>query len=145
MSYEKLTDGFESKADRENHEKRWGNFNAAPPGFTEITAEEFAQSGFFMWCKVAQEYRQIVPENIDQTKLLSPITHVFSITLFYMNHGDHFGIANDYWGKKVRYFKFAECFHDWQETSAPAGQAWNCYHYCKCSKCGDSWEYDSSD
>jgi hypothetical protein len=74
------------------------------------------------------------------------MTTMASYTLFYMNHGENYAMTADYWGQKVRYFKFADCYHDWKEISpAEAGKpAWNCYHYCKCTKCGASWEYDSS-
>lgn len=136
-----------TKEEREAHETKWGRYNDAPPNFTEITAEEFARSGFFTWCKVGMEHRQIMPDRIGNSKMLNPITNgVLGISLFYMNHGENFGIANDYWANKVRYFKFADCFHDWKEISAKeAGKpSLNCYHYCKCSKCGASWEYDSS-
>lgn len=145
MSYQKIVDGFTNMVEREAHETKWGRFNDAPPGLTEITAEEFAQSGFFTWCKVGQEFRQVC-RGIDQTKMLTPFPDMLSLTMFYMNHDANFAIAQDYWGKKVRYFKFAVCYHDWKEiTAAEAGKrAMNCYHYCKCSKCGASHEYDSS-
>jgi hypothetical protein len=145
MSYQMLID-YKTKEAHEAHVKEWGGYNHPPPGFTEITAEEFAQSGFFTWCKEGVEFRQIMSDNVDPKKLLSPIKGCLSITLFYMNHGDNYGICSDYWDKKVRYFKFAVCFHEYQEiSSAEAGKpAFNCYHYCKCSKCGHQWEYDSS-
>lgn len=143
MSYETLTH-VNDKAEVKAHEEKWGRFNDAPPGFTEITAEEFATSGFFTWCKTAQEFRQISPENIDQSKMLAPVKYFLGITLFYMNHGENYGLAR--YEDRVRYFKFADCYHDWVEISAKeAGKpAWNCYHYNKCSKCGARWEYDSS-
>ena len=146
MGYEKLVNGFTTTAEMHKHAEKWGSYNSAPPGFKEITAEQFAQSGFFTWCKVAQEFRQLILTDEQQKSMLSPVRHCMSITLFYMNHGEHFGIANDYWAKKVRYFTFADCYHDWKEISAKeAGKpAMNCYHYCKCTKCGASWEYDSS-
>ena len=146
MSYQKITDGCSVIEEIVAHEAKWGRFNFCPPGFQEITPEEFARSGFFTWCKVGIEFRQLCVENVDQTKMLTPVPHMMSITLFYMNHGEHYGMANDYWGNKVRYFKFADCYHDWKEISpAEAGKpSLNCYHYCKCSKCGASWEYDSS-
>jgi len=146
MSYQTLNEGFTTAGERNAHEKKWGRFNDAPPGFKEITAEQFAQSGFFTWCKIGQEFRQIILTDEQQKSMLSPIGHCFAITMFYMNHDAHFAIGHDYWGKKVRYFTFADCYHNWIEISAKeAGKpAMNCYHYCKCSKCGASHEYDSS-
>lgn len=146
MSYERLVSFDMTKEQTAEHEEKWGRFNDPPTGFKEITAEQFAQSGFFTWCKEKMEFRQIDPERIDQSKLLSPIKTFFAITMFYMNHGEHYAIANDYWDKKVRYFTFADCYHDWKEIS-PAeagGPAYNCYHYYKCSKCDAHWEVDSS-
>lgn len=146
MSYHNIVSADLTKEQDAEHQKKWGGFNDAPPNFTEITSEEFAQSGFFTWCKTSMEFRQIDPTRIDPTKLLSPVKSFLSISLFFMNHGDNYGITNDYWAKKVRYFKFADCFHEWKEIS-PAeagGPAYNCYHYYKCSKCDARWEVDSS-
>lgn len=125
------------------HEAKWGRYNDCPSGFIEITAEEFAHSGFFIWCIEMVEHRQIlnrVPKGI-------PFEGMLSITLFFMNNGIHFGIANDYQNKKVRYFKFAKCFHNYVEISAAeAGKpAFRNYHYYKCTLCGDQTEMDSSD
>ena len=147
MSYQKLQcSSFTSTEELKAHETKWGRYNFAPPGFTEITAEEFAQSGFFTWCKEGIEFRQLCSENIDQSKMLTPVKTMMGITMFYMNHGDNYAIANDYYGKQVRYFKFADCYHDWKEISAKEAKkpAFNCYHYNKCTKCGATWEYDSS-
>ncbi len=135
-----------SEQTTKEHEAKWGRFNDCPPGFQEITAEEFAQSGFFTWCKEAQEFRQVDCSKLPKGALLSPVQGLFAITMFYMNHGEHFALGHDYWAKKVRYFKFADCYHDYVEISAKeAGKpAFNCYHYYKCSKCGHHWEVDSS-
>jgi hypothetical protein len=145
MSYEKIV-SVDSKDETDQHEKDFGRFNDPPPNFTEITAEEFAQSGFFTWCIEAQEFRQIDPARIDQNRMLSPVSTYLSVKMFFMNHGDGYALAQDYWGKKIRYFKFAKCLHDYQEVSAASlgKPAFNSYHYCKCTKCGDLWEYDSS-
>lgn len=146
MSYEKIVDPGLTKEQYDLHIKEWGGYNQPPPGFTEITAEEFAQSGFFIWCLSNVEFRQIDPNQIPSASLLNPIKHFLSVKMFYMNHGDHYAISNDYWDKKIRYFKFAKCFHDWNEISAEEAKkpAFSCYHYCKCTKCGAEWEYDSS-
>ena len=150
MSYQKIVDGHHTKKEAEEHETKWGRFNFAPPGFKEITDEEFAQSGFFTWCKVGMEFRQLLPENIDQSKMLSPVTQMLTVTMFYMNHGANFAIANDYWGKKVRYFMFADCYHEYVELSKEESEKrghrhfGNCYHVELCKKCGYVWAYDSS-
>lgn len=146
MSYETIQHAELTKEQLLEHEQKWGRFNDPPTGFKEITAEEFAQSGFFTWCKTKTEYRQVDPTRIDHSKMLSPVDAMLAIQMFYMNHGEHYAISNDYWGKKVRYFTFADCYHEWKEIS-PAeagGPAYNCYHYYKCTKCNARWEVDSS-
>ncbi len=147
MSYERLSQE-ENRVLVKEHEKEWGRYNDSLPNLTEITAEEFAQSGFFTWNIQGFEFRQVDPERIDQSKLLYPIKHFINFRIFYLNSPNESGfvMANDYWGKKVRYFKFANCFHDYKEISAKeAGKpAWNYYHYYKCTKCGQHNEVDSS-
>lgn len=124
-----------TKEQREEHEKKWGGYNDAPPNMVEITPEEFAQSGFFTWCHTARENRQVCDRN-NRSKPMMPLM------LFYMNHGDNYAMSHDYWAKKVRYFKFALCYHDYKEI-APS-QPWACWHTEKCTKCGHTWSYDSS-
>lgn len=128
--------------------KKWGEFNDFPPGFKEITAKQFAQSGFFTWCKTALEFRQPIGwDKLPSGTLLKPFGGGPAITMFFMNHGCNFAMSNDYYGEEVRYFTFADCYHDWVEISAKeAGKtAFRCYHYYKCSKCGAHHEQDSSD
>lgn len=123
------------------HEEKWGKFNDCPPNFEEITAEEFAQSGFFTWCKEKIEFRQINPAKIPQDKIKSPITSYISITLFFMNDPHwHYAMSGDYWEKKVRYFRFSECIHDYSEKGVG-----RCLHQYTCSKCGKQYTVDSSD
>ena len=136
---ERLTP-VETKEELEQHQKDFGTYNYPPPGFQEITAEEFAQSGFFTWCVEGMEYRQIMADNIKSDTMLNPVKGYLSIKLFFMNHGDGYGISHDYWDEKVRYFKFAKCYHDYKELPSPGMHT----HVCKCTKCGDVWEYDSS-
>lgn len=143
MSYDKLLSNHTPE-----HEKEWGGYNDSLPNLEEITAEQFSQSGFFTWCFSGMEHRQITPENFNKGKIFSPVKVFVNAKIFYMNspHEAGFLITSDYWDKKVRYFKFAKCFHNYKEiTAAEAGRpAMNCYHYCKCTKCGQSYEYDSS-
>lgn len=143
MSYEKLVSDHTPE-----YEKEWGRYNDSLPNLQEITAEEFAQSGFFTWCFNGTEHRQISPENFNKGKIFSPVKTFVNAKIFFMNspYESGFVIVNDYWAKKVRFFKFAKCFHDYKEiTAAEAGKtAFNCYHYCRCTKCGQGYEYDSS-
>jgi hypothetical protein len=146
MSYDTIKNAELNAGELRKHEAKWGKFNDPPTGFKEITPEQFAQSGFFTWCKVNMEFRQIDSARIKPDVLLFPAKYMLAVTMFYMNHGEHFAIGNDYWEKRVRYFTFAECYHDWKEISPKeaGGPAYNCYHYYKCTKCGAKNEVDSS-
>jgi len=147
MSYQKLTH-IDGKDEVAAHEKEYGRYNDSLPNLIEITAEEFAQSGFFTWCLQAYETRQILPENLANAKLLTPIKTYLGAQIFYFGspNEDGFVMANDYWAKSMRYFKFAKCHHEYEEVSgASLGRPqWNCYHYYKCKKCGNINEVDSS-
>jgi hypothetical protein len=155
MSYEKLINGFETSDQRIAHEKEWGNFNDPLPNMVEITIQEFAQSGFFTWCITAQEFRQVDPNRINKSTLStlsSPITTMLSLRIFYTNGPmeSGFALSNDYWDKKIRYFKFAKCFHVYEELSVEEAKKAGvehfgmCYHVCKCKNCGMIHSYDSS-
>jgi len=140
---------LESAQEIQDHQKEFGDFNQAPPGFREITESEFNKGGFFTWCKEKVEFRQIVPESIPAGALLTPTKYILAVTLFYMNHGSHYGMARGEEG--VRYFTFAKCHHDYQEISqeearkAGVEHFGNCYHVCQCVNCGHISAYDSSD
>ena len=137
MSYENITHEGLTKEQVQQHEKDWGRYNDPPPGLQEITFEEFAQSGFFTWCLEKFETRYVDLSRAGNENL----TGWIHLRMFYTNHGDCYAMSGDYWGKTVRFFKFAKCYHDYQEIGS---RGWNCYHVCKCTKCGEIWEYDSS-
>ncbi len=148
MSYQTLTDGYLTKEQCDKHAVEWGRYNDPLPNMKEITAEEFAQSGFFTWSITGVEFRQIDPTRFAEGNLLIPTKSYISVKIFYCNGPGESGFAMsaDYWEKRVRYFKFAKCYHEWEEIpgSSIGGPAFNHYHYCKCKKCGANWEYDSS-
>ncbi len=78
-------------------EERFGGFNDFPPGWEEITSEQFAQSNFFVYLSTHIEYRQM---------LNSQRKPVFA-NLYYLPSGNGgYAISHDYWAKKVRFFKF---------------------------------------
>ena len=140
MSYEIITDEGLTKEQIEQHEKDWGSRNDPPPGLQEITLEEFAQSGFFTWSMEKIEQRYVDLSRAGNEKLSGWLT----LKMVFLPRGEGFAMSHDYWGKKVRFFQFAKCYHDWQEISPAGRPAWNCYHYYKCTKCGDGYECDSS-
>lgn len=134
--------------DPKAHEKEWGGYNDSLPNLEEITSEEFAQSGFFTWSIIGTEFRQINADRFNKGKLFSPVESFTTAKIFFLNspYESGFVIVNDFWKKKVRYFKFAKYHHDYKEITAAeaGGPAFSCYHYCKCVKCGELYEYDSS-
>lgn len=148
--FNKITCEGLTKEQIQQHEKDWGGYNSAPPGFQEITLEEFSQSGFFIWCHEGIESRQISVDTIDKAKLFSPVEGLVKVTLFYMNHGDNYAIMGEHWKKNVRYFKFARCYHEYRSmtekeiTERKLVHFGNGYHINICTKCGDVHEYDSS-
>lgn len=131
------------------HIKEWGDYNDSLPNLTELTTEEFAQSGFFTWSITGIEFRQIDPKKLNEAKLLGePFKCYTSARIFYVGSPNENGFVmiNDYWGKKVRYFRFTKCEHDYEDVTGKNGKpVWNCYHYYKCRKCGQNHEVDSSD
>lgn len=138
MSYKKLVSSHTTE-----HEKEWGCYNDPLPNLEEITEEQFAQSGFFTWGFTGVENRQISSENFNKGKIFSPVKVFVNANIFYVNSPNESGfvIANDYWSGKVRYFKFAKCFHNYKETGKTV---WNCCHQYQCTKCGQNHEVDTS-
>lgn len=119
--------------------------NHLPPGWREIAEEEFAKSHFFIYGFEYVDYRSVMwPEGEHQHK--SNVVH--GAKLFYMWDKSGYAIVRDYWGGKIRYFKFG-CDHTWgaqftpeEEEKLPRGR---CIHNSKCSKCGHIQSVDSSD
>lgn len=110
------------------------HYNAAPLGLREITEAEFAQSDYWIYSPVKEEFRQIMryPEGVE------PIKGLQGIRMYWMHDGHGWGMYHDYWAKKIRYFRFG-CEHEW--TDKKIG---NCLHLYTCSKCGKKKEVDSS-
>lgn len=131
------------------HIKEWGDYNDSLPNLTELTTEDFAQSGFFTWSITGVEFRQIDPKKLNEAKLLYGIFTTYTgARIFYVGSPNENGfvMVNDYWAKTVRYFRFTKCEHDYEDVTGKNGKpVWNCYHYYKCRKCGQQNEVDSSD
>lgn len=130
------------------HIVEWGDYNDSLPNLTELTAEEFSQSGFFTWCITGIEFRQIKPELFNKGNIFTAVKCYTSAKIFYVGSPNENGFVmiSDYWEKKVRYFRFTKCEHDYEEVTGKNGKpVWNCYHYYKCRKCGQQNEVDSSD
>lgn len=121
-------------------EAEYGGYNDAPPNFKEITEKEFAQSHFFTYSPEATNTRQITDFEGE--------TQMLPVTLFFFFDGSGVGMSSNY--KKVRYFKFDLCEHDYEELSYIKAKELGlmhhgmCWHVLKCKKCGFVQSYDSS-
>jgi len=112
--------------------------NDFPAGWEPITEAEFAKSEFFNgW--VAMEHRQMFQEN--------KAVHAY---LFHFHGGDGIAIENDFWGGKIRYYRFG-CKHEYSEAlgdehAVEIGmRLGHCDHAYKCMKCGHFMVQNSSD
>lgn len=134
---------YQSEEEEERHKEQFGGYNDLPPNFKEITLEEFAQSKFFSYGPMWVDYKQIDRLQWDES-------HYLSLILFGLYDGTGFAIHNDYWSKKLRFFKFARCEHEYRElTQQECGERrinhfGMCWHVIECQKCGRIESYDSS-
>lgn len=142
--------------DREELERKFGNYNDAPPGFKEISESEFAMSDFFQYYPTHIGMKQIIG--------LPNERHMLTVTLYYMPQGNGFGMAYvsekiDYKEgqrivvepARVRYFRFG-CNHQFREYGPEEAKekglgysSGNCMHNYICDKCGYTECVDSSD
>ena len=124
------------------HKAEWGGYNDAPPGFVEISEGEFAQSHWFTYSPEFIENRQFVWPDAEGRKVFT------SVRLYYMHDHCGYGVAQDYWGKRVRYFKFG-CKHEWGDARPELQRRGIRLGRCEtarfCVKCGHFEVIDSSD
>jgi len=145
------------------------HYNHPPFNFREVDEEYIATKSWFRTYGFRYTwYAQIfIDEEKEKGLRNQPL-----LGMHFFGLGDGTGIAfyTDYWGKKVRWFAFG-CEHSYcsvtqqefdehnKEVTAKfrAGeitqqqyhqQKWTmyrCWHIEKCTKCGNIWQYDSSD
>lgn len=132
----------------EAHEAAYGRGNDAPPGFREITAEEFASGLFFVYGFEKVEYRQIKPEFVGPDE-----KYYLGIKLFYFHDGTGVGMAasQDLGSRTgVRYFVFG-CAHKYRSIGQTECRERDiphfgrCWHVNECLECGHIDAYDTSD
>jgi hypothetical protein len=117
-------------------------YNDAPSGWREISEEEFAKSSFFTYSFRYTETKQI--------RCLPQYESMLAVRLFYMRDHTGYGMAHDYWGGRIRYFRFG-CVHKWKELSQKEcgkrsiGHHGRCFHVEECSECKHVRSYDSGD
>jgi hypothetical protein len=105
---QKLVEVF-GKKELERHEKLFGGFNDFPPGWKEITKEEFAKSGFGGSRLIYIERRQ----------MMRPEKHLIkgrcvSCELFHIRNGLGYAVVQLYWDEDVKFFKF-DCIEKLEE------------------------------
>lgn len=122
-----------------------GGYNDPPPNFREVTAEEISRSDFFTYTPKFYFYRQIDPKRLPWNE-----KYFLSVHFYGMSDGTGYGIASDWHGRKVRWFRYG-CEHNYVEK----GTDWckeheivhfgHCYHVYECSECKHVKAEDSSD
>tara|TARA_Y100000034_G_scaffold117909_1_gene157935 strand:+ start:3578 stop:4012 length:435 start_codon:yes stop_codon:yes gene_type:complete len=122
--------------------------NLFPDGWREIDVEEFAQSEFFTYSPTHVEYRQMYDSNTDGVPSFRSSPMV-AARLFHFHDGTGIAMSNEWWDKKVRYFKFG-CDHKYNELSQKESRDRSishfgmCYHVYECEKCNYIMSQDSS-
>jgi len=117
--------------------------NLLPNGWREVSHEEFSQSAFFTYSPTHIEYRQMYNDDTFSSKMISA-------RLFHFSDGTGFAMSNDYWDKKVSYFRFG-CEHNYRELSPEqSGERGvkhfgSCFHVYECNECNHIMSQDSSD
>jgi len=127
-----------SVKEKAEHERKYGAYNDFPPGWREISQEEMAQSNFFTYSPVLVEDRQMYPRDENGEREFNKGR--VSARLFHMHDGTGFGLGSDYWGKKIQWYRFELCNHDYAGTTIG-----KCLTRYTCKKCNYSEEIDSSD
>lgn len=124
-----------SAEERAAHEKMWGTFNDFPPGWREVSEEDFAQSSFFTYAPDMVQHRQMMTPERDAPAM--------SAHLYFMWNGIGYAMVNDFWKKSVKFFAFG-CDHAY-EPDPDYKPAFNCDNGYVCKKCGHHYAVDSSD
>jgi hypothetical protein len=136
----KLT--YLEKEERERVEKLFGitHYNEPPANFKEVDEAAIAvrHSNYSFYYQWFQQVR------FEENKPLLGI-HCFGSA-----NSQGFAMSFDYWGKRIRYFTFAGCIHEYREPTREEyadHHDWpgNCYHISICDKCGYWYTVDSSD
>lgn len=99
-----------SQEEQNKHRVANGGFNDFPPGWREVSMEDFAQSDYFTWNPKFEEFRQMLnPEQRNEPAV--------SARLWWMHDNTGYALVQDYWGKKVKFFKFG-CKHAYETGEA---------------------------
>jgi hypothetical protein len=134
-----------SQEEAEELYKKFGiaNFNSAPANWEEVDEEWLATKSTFRTYGFKYTWFQQITNLPNEKRMLD--VHCFGS---YDSTG--FAINTDYYGKKVRYFKFAGCKHEFRSLTEEEMVKYHqrpgrCYHVSICDKCNFIYAVDSSD
>lgn len=117
------------------HLKKFGGYNDFPPGWKEITEDEFWHK-FMLYSWDREEYRQMM----DRENLKSGVVDA---RLFFYNDGSGIACTREAKNASItrpRFYRFALCEHDYETV-----RRGRCYSEHRCRKCGHRRTLDSSD
>lgn len=106
-----------SPAERADHHAKWGCVNDFPPGWREMPEKEAAQSAFFGESTQLVEFRQMFRAGSTEP--------VQEARLFFLPDDTGFALVSDFWGGKVRFFRFG-CEHEFQHQPDGSGVCRHC-------------------
>lgn len=116
-----------------DHKILFGEWGQIPPGWRELTAEEFSQEAILtVYSPIGMEYRQFRFEGT-----------TISTHLYIMHDRTGWALLISSMKKSIRFFRFG-CKHVFKETSRPAGNR-SGMHTTKCTICDYATAYDTSD
>ena len=142
---------YVSKERQKEHEEKFGGYSWCPPNFQPCEPGEF-WSFFGSYGTVCpQEHRQFVlPDEVPTEKVHRAMGSkpMSSVHMFYGSGDKGYAVVVDYWdydeNKPVpyvpRFFKFYLCDHEIKHTR----NLGNCYNEYQCTKCGWTYNIDSS-
>ena len=133
------------------HEKKWGNYNYAPPNFQPCDPDEFwhwhSCYGFY----ADREFRQfVIPDVPRQEPTRINDGRMETVSLFFGAGDTGYGLVHRHRydpASPVGYrydlltYKFHICDHDVEHVRVVA----NCLNEHRCRKCGWTYQVDSSD
>lgn len=121
---------YEAEKLAETFGVHWLGTNNQPPiNFREVSEAEFAQGSWGDYSAVMSKFNQISYKG-----------EFFNITLNVDAFGDGWGYSKRYHEKRVRWFVFKACNHEWKQTLSRM-----CYREYVCVKCETKKTVDSSD
>jgi hypothetical protein len=127
---------------RVERERDYGGFNDFPPNWREMSEAEFAKSDFFTYSTALVEFRQMLDPERKNPALGAHLNWQTDLKTGY-------AIVNDFWAGKIKFYHFG-CDHKWGSVDVESAKARGItlepyLNARQCTKCGQIWQYDSSD